>query len=116
MKKLGILFVTIIMAVLFAVSASANVQTTEDGFVYIVNNGEATIGYSDNFDYDNPEFVDLVIPSEIDGYPVTEIAKSAFKNCDGITSITIPDSVTTIGEEAFVGCPYLQFIKVDENN
>lgn len=116
MKKIGVLFTVIIVAMLFAVSASANVQTTEDGFLYIVNNGEVTIGYRDNFDYDNPEFVDLVIPSEIDGYPVTEISRLAFKNCDGITSITIPDSVTTIGEEAFVGCPYLQFIKVDENN
>ena len=35
---------------------------------------------------------------------VTEIGDSAFYWCDSLTSITIPDSVTDIGYDAFYGC------------
>ena len=46
---------------------------------------------------------DVVIPEKIDGYPVLEIYDRAFidYNNNGITSVVIPNSVTTIGEEAF---------------
>ena len=35
---------------------------------------------------------------------VTDIGIGAFNGCTGLTSVTIPDSVTSIGEEAFAGC------------
>jgi hypothetical protein len=38
---------------------------------------------------------------------VTEILESAFKDCTGLTSITLPDQVETIGTEAFSGCKNL---------
>ena len=47
---------------------------------------------------------DVSIPSEIDGYPVISIAAGAFSNCRGLTGVTIPDSVTSIGNSAFYGC------------
>ena len=43
---------------------------------------------------------DVVIPSEIQGYPVTSIGGSAFSN-NSLTSVVIPNSVTSIGEDAF---------------
>ena len=42
---------------------------------------------------------DLVIPTEIEGYPVTAIAPCAV-DCKKISSVTVPDSVTAIGELA----------------
>ena len=39
---------------------------------------------------------------------VTSIGGSAFSGCSGLTSITIPDSVTSIGSGAFGGCAKLR--------
>jgi len=38
---------------------------------------------------------------------VTSIGDSAFSWCDGLTSVTIPANVTSIGEDAFAGCDEL---------
>ncbi len=46
---------------------------------------------------------DIVIPSHIDGVPVTEIAESAFAGMSQITSVTIPDTLSAIGRRAFAG-------------
>ena len=56
--------------------------------------------------------VDLIIPSEIDGYSVTKIGGSAFSGRSSLTSIEIPNSVTTIGDSAFFGCKSLTSIKI----
>lgn len=60
----------------------------------------------------------LVIPSEIDGHPVTKIKAWAFGNgCDEKVTITIPDTVMEIDEDAFRVIDYfLTGIFVDENN
>ena len=43
---------------------------------------------------------------------VTTIGKSAFSNCSGLQSIEIPDSVTSIGDSAFYGCNSLSSIEI----
>ena len=54
---------------------------------------------------------DVVIPSEIEGLPVTAISVGAFY-LSTITSIEVPDSVTSIGEMAFLGCTSLKSVKL----
>ena len=43
----------------------------------------------------------VTIPDVLNGYPVTGIANNVFKGCDGLTSVTVPGSVTNIGDCAF---------------
>jgi hypothetical protein len=49
----------------------------------------------------------LTIPAMIEGCPVTEIAKGAFKGDTVLTAVTISEGVTTIGADAFKGCTAL---------
>ena len=58
--------------------------------------------------YENGGGTDVVIPSQIDGKPVAAIGNSAFRDSDtglglGITSVIIPNTITSIGVNAFKG-------------
>ncbi len=44
---------------------------------------------------------ELVIPAEIDGLPVKFIGQGAFEYCEDITSLTLPDTLTSIASNAF---------------
>ena len=59
----------------------------------------------------NNSVSDVVIPSEIEGLPVTAISVGAFY-LSTITSIEIPNTVTSIGEMAFWGCTSLKSVKL----
>ena len=55
----------------------------------------------------------LIPPTSPDGDRVTNIGMRAFYGCETITSVTIPDSVTSIYDSAFAYCKCLTSIKVD---
>lgn len=44
---------------------------------------------------------DIIIPDTYEGVPVTGIDSSAFQDCANITSVTVPNSVTSIAASAF---------------
>jgi hypothetical protein len=44
---------------------------------------------------------EIIIPSMLGGCPVTRIGKHAFYKCHSLTGVTIPKTVTSIGDEAF---------------
>ena len=62
----------------------------------------------------NKETGEVVIPETVElysqTYTVTEIG--SFTNCTGMTSITIPNTVTTINWDAFAGCSSLTSITI----
>ena len=67
----------------------------ENGFQYTIYAEEVSISKMDDTLLENP-----VIPTTIKGYPVTKI--EYIHNVSG--TLTIPDSVKEIGQEAFDGC------------
>ena len=56
----------------------------------------------------------LVIPSEYHGRPVTGIEDGAFRACTSLASVTLPASVTYIGESAFYGCERLSSLFLED--
>ena len=53
----------------------------------------------------------IVIPNS-----VTSIGDCAFSGCIGLTSISIPGGVTSIGVSIFSGCDNLSVIRVNNNS
>ena len=56
------------------------------------------------------EASDPIIPAEINGYPVTELAKTSFNRNTGLTEVEFPDSLVRIDGAAFYGCTGLKKI------
>jgi hypothetical protein len=94
------------LAAFIAAPLSAQAQ-----FNYVVTNGTITItGYT------GPGGA-VSIPAVINGLPVTALAQDAFFLQDQVTSVTIPNSVTNVGDAGgFVACASLTNITVDSLN
>ena len=58
---------------------------------------------------------DIIIPSTYKGLPVVGISERAFYHASKITSVTIPDTVTSIGNEAFIECESLVDIVIPDS-
>ncbi len=70
-----------------------------------------------NYDYDNRhwESYEDNIKSVTIGNSVTSIGDHALSGCDSLTSVTIPDSVTSIGNQAFHYCTSLTSITIPDS-
>jgi hypothetical protein len=79
--------------------------TTDEGLSYMNDNlGAVITGYVGNN-------AAVVIPASINGATVHRIAEAAFQDSI-VTSVTIPASVTSIGDSAFSYCDGLHFITI----
>ena len=91
-KSVFIVITSMICLTLFSVMASAE---TEGIFTYTVTDDCATITA-----VDTTVTGDVVIPETLGGYPVTVLAEKSFYECHAINELTIPQSVTSIDDEA----------------
>jgi len=56
----------------------------------------------------------LVIPSEVNGVPVTSILNNAFYCCQSFRSITLPKTIKEVGMDAFKGCTNLEAVHISD--
>ncbi len=120
MKKISILFATIVMVLLFAFSASALYSTGQCGdnvrWSFNRSTGELIIKGQGEMWSDFDKFMnDDTIKTVVIENGVTEINNCfLFLECENLTSISIPASVTYIDSVSY--CDNLVSITVDENN
>ena len=78
-------------------------------YIYqVVDNGIVINGIIDELK-DMPE---LYIPEEIDGVPVVEIGREAFRGC-GFMAVDMLSNIEVIGDGAFRDCLELNFVSID---
>ena len=111
MKKVILFFLTLFVA--SSVWADEHPSIRVDGILYYVNTGNNTVDVgSGNQDLQG----DVVVPATIryDGqtYKVASIGAGAFMECTNISSVTIPNSVTSIENATFEGCTRLISITI----
>ena len=121
MKRFFTFFFALLSACTFSTYAAIVDGTCGTNLTWTLNTKDSTLvisgtGKMKNFDiYSSPapwsdyrSYIKYVtLP---DG--LTSIGNEAFKYCSGLPSITIPNSVTSIGEEAFLNCSSLTSITI----
>ncbi len=106
--------------IVFAVKPETNVVTSLrfDLLFNMVNTTEAPTVYQYSLLGDDTYEIsagsdcagDITIPNTYEGKKVTKIAANGFRNCTGITSLTL-NSNLTIGDNAFSGCTGMTVLK-----
>ncbi len=101
---------TLLLAVTASVGTMFASDTQVDGVWYDFDRRTktASVTYEGSSYYKEEYSGSVVIPSSVTynsvTYSVTSIGEWAFSYCDGLTSVTIPNSVTSIGKSAFWAC------------
>lgn len=103
LKTVSIILVLISLCTLVSCGKK---KYTEGLEYYLLDDGSYAVGMGEGVLERN-----VVIPAEHNGRAVTEIIEEGF-TCSSIVSITIPDSVTKIGESAFACCYSLETVKL----
>lgn len=107
MKKFSLLFLTALLSMLGTKAFAYDIAVENaDGvtiyYIWTNNHTELSVSYREYYwdSYSNEYSGNVVIPESVTyngtSYSVTSIGDRAFCLCSGLTSITIPNNVTTI--------------------
>ena len=122
MKRILSTFGLVVLMSMTSLTANAHdIAVTSNGVTFyynFANNGkELSVTFQgDSFKAYNEYSGSIVIPSTVTyngtTYQVTSIGEEAFRQCDGLTSVTIPNSVMNIGGYAFDNCYVLTNVTI----
>ena len=105
------LFVLLSLSVIFTACSNNEPEKFTEGLTYMKNT-EGTCYIVTGIG--SAKESDIVIPSKYENLPIVSIGKDAFKDTL-ITSINIPNSVTSIGGYAFYDCTSLTSIIIPDS-
>ena len=113
-KGFVMLVVLMLMTTSSAMAQEAKFEVI-DGFRYLLDSDTKTATLVPKTD--GKYSGDIIIPEKVkcnDGveYVVASLCASCFEGCSGLTSITIPSSVTSLGRDCFSGCSGLTSITI----
>ena len=106
---------TSLETVIFPQSAKLGTQPFPSGTAQILYTKDASTGNVTVTKVEAGSETSIEIPETIDEGTVKIIGANAFKDCDTFTSITLPQSLTSIEDLAFCRCTALQNINIPQN-
>ena len=105
----------VMLVVLMLMTTSSAMAEVIGGIRYLLDSDAktATLAQKNDGSYSG----DIIIPEKVKGndgveYIVASLGDFCFSGCDGLTSITIPSSVTSLGDYCFDGCTSLTSITI----
>ena len=118
-KLLKPIWLAAMLLLLSSVPLTANAHDFEvGGIYYLIDGTNATVTFrgSSYNEYSNEYSGNVVIPESVtyngSTYSVTSIGPYAFRDCSGLTRVTIGNSVTSIGKYAFYNCTGLTSVTI----
>ena len=113
-KGFVMLVVLMLMTTSSAMAQEAKFEVI-DGFRYLLDSDTKTATLVPKTD--GKYSGDIIIPEKVKGkdgveYIVASLSASCFEDCGGLTSITIPSSVTSLGDFCFQNCSGLTSITI----
>lgn len=102
-------FLAVAMLLTLLPAAAFAAPAPESDFEYGVSNGRAIIRK-----YKGAGGT-VEIPATLGGSPVTGIQMQAFIECTSLKSVSMPESMTWIGDSAFAGCTGLEQVEFSPN-
>jgi hypothetical protein len=104
----GVLLAFLLLSGFIAAPINTACANSDGQYTYSVSNGGATVtGYSGSLGA-------ITVPATLGSYPVVGIGDLAFASKSGLTSVSMPDSVTSIGYGAFAYCDQLTTVVLSQ--
>lgn len=105
----ALFFSVLSLCEIFSIGIETTYAATSGDWEYsVTSEGEKTASITKY----NGDKVNIIIPSEIEGYYITGIGGYAFKDSIKIKSVVIPEGVTSIGNTTFSGCTSLADVDI----
>ena len=103
----------ILALILGTCSSFAQKYEIIDEYRYQLRNDEAILTSNETWKYTG----DIVVPSKVkasDGksYKVTGIDDRCFQNCKTVTSVTLPSTISKIGQYCFADCEQMKSVNI----
>ena len=109
MKKIFSILILILLLSQCAIPALADYGDGLDDYLYSVGSSGVTLTK-----YFGEGESKLVLPTEVEGKPVTRIGEKCFEDHDELEAVVLPETLEVIGYRAFYGCSKLSDMNIPD--